>query len=60
MVQIQANETVMMMVAKHESVRELQPNFQFKVDLEVPESYADPKDAAASPYAIEWNINWVK
>eukprot|EP00026_Physarum_polycephalum_P007444 Phypoly_transcript_07504.p1 GENE.Phypoly_transcript_07504~~Phypoly_transcript_07504.p1 ORF type:complete len:496 (+),score=61.55 Phypoly_transcript_07504:105-1592(+) len=59
MIQIQANSTVMMMVAKHESVRELQPNFQFKVDLEVPDSELDPKDPS-SPDAIEWNIEYVK
>jgi hypothetical protein len=58
MIQIQANATVLMMVAKHESVREVQPNFQFKVDLEVPDSEMDPKDPS-SPDVIEWNINYV-
>jgi hypothetical protein len=58
MIQVQANATVMMMVAKHDSVRELQPNFQFKADLEVPDTDSDPKDPT-SPDVIEWNINWV-
>ena len=58
MIQVRANETVMNMVAKHESVKEVQPNFPFRVNLESPLSNSDPK-APTSPYAIEWNINWV-
>jgi subtilisin family serine protease len=55
MVHITANSTIMALVASHESIRELQPNFKFKVELEQPET----SDLGASPSAIEWNINWV-
>lgn len=55
MVVVQGNYTVMNLVAQHETVRELVPNFEFRVELEAPDREVD----IGSPEAIEWNINWV-
>jgi len=55
MVLITGNQTMMTLIAKHESVRVVEPNFQFKVELEEPDSVQ-----VDAPLGIEWNINWVK
>lgn len=55
MVQVTCTYKQMLAIAQHDSVRELQPNFEFKVPLEEP----DPVQIS-SPEAIEWNIIYVK
>jgi subtilisin family serine protease len=56
MIVIEANYSTLLFVAKHASIANVHPNFEFPVALEAPEEIAPHSDA---PDAIEWNVNKV-
>jgi len=56
MIKVECSYANMLIIAKHASVRELQPNFWFKVTLPEPEIISSEK----GPLAIEWNLNYIK
>jgi len=56
MIVLQGNYSSIMFMASHDAIREIHPNFEFRVPLETPdEVYVDSE----APNAVEWNVAWV-
>jgi len=56
---VHSNRSVALQLASRKDVVVLEPNKEFRVDLETPEVVEDTLNVS-SPNAIEWNILWVK
>ena len=59
MIVIQADYPTLLSVALHESISDIHPNFEFRVNLETPDEDVVNANVDA-PEAIEWNINRVR
>jgi len=53
---VNSNMSVAQLIAARDDVVRLEPNKEFRVNLEVPESIESDSSAAV----IEWNVQWVK
>jgi len=62
MIVVNSNVSIALEMAQRSEVVRVEPNKQFRVQLEVPESEDDGSRnvSAGAPAAIEWNIQWVK
>jgi len=55
MIVIEANYSTILSIAEHSAIGNIHPNFEFRVELEMPEEEFQP----TAPSAIEWNVNKV-
>jgi len=53
---VQSNLTIALEIAQRDDVAYLEPNTEFRVNLETPEVGTN----VSAPQAIEWNVQWVK
>jgi len=58
MIAVEANYSSLLELASHPAIHNIDPNFQFRVELEEPETEADLN--VTSPNAIEWNVARVR